>query len=281
MKPKALSLLHILKFKENLLQEEKSPNTIDKYIRDVQAFYLFADERNITKDLAIQYKQNLLDKGYSVRSINSMLASLNGFFSFLGWSDCKLKAIKAQKQIYCPEDKELKREEYERLVQAAEKKGNMRLSLLLQAICGMGMRVSEVKYVTAEAVKRGEAIVTCKGKTRTVFIVKKLRKKLLRYIAKQQIESGSIFITRTGKPMSRVNIWREMKAICKEAHVSPRKVFPHNLRHLFARTFYKMKKDIAKLADILGHSSINTTKIYVMTTVNEYIRDMEEMRLVI
>ncbi len=280
MKTRKILQSDIARFKAYLLYEEKSPNTIEKYIRDVTAFYLFAGEKSITKDMAIQYKQSLLDKGYWVSSINSMLASVNSMFAFLGWSDYKVKAIKTQRQIYCPEEKELSREEYKRLVKTAEKTGNKRLCLILQTICSMGIRVSEVQYVTVEAVKSGKIIVTCKGKTRTVFIVKELREKLLRYIKEQGIESGSIFVAKTGRPMSRVNIWREMKSICKEANVDPGKVFPHNLRHLFARIFYQMKKDIAKLADILGHSSIDTTRIYIMTTGKEHARDMEEMGLV-
>lgn len=210
-----------------------------------------------------------------------MLASLNSFFDFLGWVDLKVKSIKLQRQIYCPEEKELTKAEYIRLVNTAKQKGNERLNLLIQTICGTGIRVSELQFITVEAVKCGEATVSLKGKTRTVFIVKELKQKLLRYAAEQKIESGAIFITRTGKPMSRTNIWREMKNLCTQAGVNPDKVFPHNLRHLFARTFYGIEKDIAKLADILGHSSINTTRIYIITTGDEHRRRMENMRLII
>lgn len=202
-------------------------------------------------------------------------------FSFLGWTDCRVKSIKLQRQIYCPEEKELTKAEYMRLVNTAKQKGNERLNLILQTICGTGIRVSELQYITVEAVKNGEAIVSLKGKTRSVFIVKELQKKLLRYAAEQGIKSGCIFITRTGKPMSRTNIWREMKSLCESAGVNPQKVFPHNLRHLFARVFYSIEKDIAKLADILGHSSINTTRIYIISTGNEHRRRMEHMRLII
>ena len=218
---------------------------------------------------------------YAVRSINSMLASVNGLFSFLGWADLKVKSIKLQRQIYCSEERELTKAEYMRLVNTAKQKGNERLNLILQTICGTGIRVSELQYITVEAVKNGEAIVSLKGKTRSVFIVKELKKKLLRYAAEQGITSGAIFITRTGKPMSRTNIWREMKSLCESAGVNPQKVFPHNLRHLFARVFYGIEKDIAKLADILGHSSINTTRIYIISTGNEHRRRMEHMRLII
>lgn len=210
-----------------------------------------------------------------------MLASINSLFAFLGWHDLKVKSIKLQQKIYCPEEKELTKAEYTRLCRAAEKRHNERLNLILQTICGTGIRVSELQYITVEAARKGEAIVSCKAKTRSVFIVKDLQKKLLRYAAEQNIKSGMIFITRTGKPISRTNIWREMKALCEEADVNPKKVFPHNLRHLFARVFYGIEKDIAKLADILGHSSINTMRIYIISTGTEHRRRMENMRLII
>ena len=210
-----------------------------------------------------------------------MIASLNSLFSFLGWTDCRVKSIKLQRQIYCPEEKELTKAEYMRLVNTAKQKGNERLNLILQTICGTGIRVSELQFITVETVKCGEAVVSLKGKTRTVFIVKDLQKKLLRYAAEQGIQSGSVFVTRTGKPISRTNIWREMKDLCEQANVNPNKVFPHNLRHLFARTFYGIEKDIAKLADILGHSSINTTRIYIVATGSEHRQRMENMRLII
>ena len=235
----------------------------------------------ITKESVIAYKDKLISESYAVRSINSMLASLNSLFSFLNWMDCRVKSIKLQRQIYCPEEKELTKAEYMRLVNTAKQKGNERLNLILQTICGTGIRVSELQYITVEAVKNGEAIVSLKGKTRSVFIVKELKKKLLRYATEQEIKSGLIFITRTGKPLSRTNIWREMKSLCESAGVNPQKVFPHNLRHLFARTFYGIEKDIAKLADILGHSSINTTRIYIISTGNEHRKRMENMRLII
>ena len=281
MKGGILTEKRIEDFLAYLKSEEKSKNTIAKYLRDVWAFTEYLSGAEITKETVIAYKNKLLSENYAVRSMNSMLASLNSLFSFLGWSDCKVKSIKLQRQIYCPEEKELTKAEYMRLVNTAKQKGNERLSLILQTICGTGIRVSELQYITVEAVKRGEAVVSLKGKTRTVFIVKELRQKLLRYAAEQEIPSGAIFITRTGKPISRTNIWREMKGLCEQAGVNPQKVFPHNLRHLFARTFYGIEKDIAKLADILGHSSINTTRIYIISTSDEHRRQMEHMRLMI
>lgn len=281
MKGRILTEKLIAEFSCCLKSEEKSENTIGKYLRDVQAFFTYIGGAAVTKEAVIAYKNKLLAESYVVRSVNSMLASLNSLFAFLGWTDCRVKSIKLQRQIYCPEEKELTKAEYMRLVNAAKQKGNERLNLILQTICGTGIRVSELQFITVDAVKNGEAIVSLKGKTRSVFIVKELQKKLLRYAAEQGISSGTIFITRTGRPMSRTNIWREMKGLCEQAGVNPKKVFPHNLRHLFARVFYGIEKDIAKLADILGHSSINTTRIYIISTGDEHRKRMEHMRLIL
>ena len=281
MKGRILTDNQIVAFATYLRNEEKSENTIEKYIRDAKMFVSFAKDTEITKETVIAYKNKLIADNYAIRSINSMLASVNGLLSFLGWLDLKVKSIKLQRRIYCPEEKELTKSEYLRLVNTAKQKGNERLNLLIQTICSTGIRVSELQYITMEAAKCGEAVVTLKGKTRSVFIVRELQRKLLRYASEQEISSGAIFITRNGKPMSRTNIWREMKNLCEQADVNPQKVFPHNLRHLFARTFYRIEKDIAKLADILGHSSINTTRIYIITTGNEHRQRMERMRLII
>ena len=280
MKGHFLTSKEIERFRNYLREEEKSENTMEKYIRDVTAFSAFCDG-TITKDTVIAYKQNLIDSGYAVRSINSMLASINSLFSFLGWYELRVKSLKVQQQVFCPEEKEMTKAEYERLCRTAERKQNERLCLILQTICGTGIRVSELQFITVEAVRKGEATVSLKGKTRSIFIVRDLQKKLLRYISEQHIMTGAIFITRTGKPMSRTNIWREMKSLCIEAEVNPEKVFPHNLRHLFARVFYGIEKDIAKLADILGHSSINTTRIYIISTGTEHRQRMEHMRLIL
>ncbi len=264
-----------------LKAEEKADATIDKYIRDIRAFAKFLDGKMLTKELAVEYKKQLLESAYAKRSVNSIIASLNGLFAFMNEHNCKLKAIKIQRQAFCSEEKELTKAEYTRLIRTAQQRGNERLSLVIQTICSTGIRVSELPFITVDAVRKGEATVSLKGKTRTIFIVKDLRKKLLRYIDALKIKEGAVFITRTGKPMSRTNIWREMKSLCQNAGVNPDKVFPHNLRHLFARTFYGIEKDIAKLADILGHSSINTTRIYIITTGNEHRQRMERMRLII
>ncbi|MCR5150030.1 MAG: site-specific integrase [Clostridiales bacterium] len=269
------------KFYQHLLNEERSKNTVEKYMRDIKAFMKFADGAEITKETVIKFKHKLIDDGYAIRSINSMLAAVNSFLSFIGRFDCRVNALKLQREIYCSEEKELTKAEYLRLVNTAKEKKNGRLSLILQTICGTGIRVSELQFITVEAAKRGYAKVNCKGKSRTVIIVSKLQKKLLKYAQCHHIYSGSIFITKTGKPISRTNIWREMKKLCRNANVNPGKVFPHNLRHLFARTFYGIEKDIAKLADILGHSSIDTTRIYIVSTGAEHRQRLENMRLVI
>ena len=267
-------------FENYLRSDEKSDNTIEKYLRDVKAFWEFSKSEEVSKAVVMEFKASLAEN-YEITSANSIIAAVNTFLRFMGWVDCCIKQFKVQKKAFCSEEKELTKAEYIRLVNAAKEKGNERLNLILQTICGTGIRVSELQYITVEAVRKGEAVVSCKNKTRTVFIVRDLQKKLLNYIKAKGITTGCVFITKTGKPMSRCNIWREMKALCEQAGVSPDKVFPHNLRHLFARTFYGIEKDIAKLADILGHSSINTTRIYIITTGAEHKRKMENMRLII
>lgn len=281
MKERVLTDDKISSFAIYLKNEEKSKNTIEKYIRDVKLFFAYVKSVEITKEKVIAYKNKLICDNYAIRSVNSMIASINSLFVFLGWLDLKAKNIKLQRQIYYPEEKELTKAEYIRLCRTAERKHNERLNLILQTICGTGIRVSELRFITVEAVKSNVAIVSLKGKTRSVFIVKELKKKLLRYAKNQNIKSGMIFVTRTGKAINRTNIWREMKSLCKDANVNPQKVFPHNLRHLFARVFYGIEKDIAKLADILWHSSIDTTRIYIISTGTEHRRCMENMRLII
>jgi len=269
------------RFNAHLLEEERSAVTIEKYNRDIAALRRFAGDNEINKELVIAYKQHLIESGYAERSVNSMLAAINSLFQFLEWYDCRIKAIKLSPEIYRPDEKELTQKEYERLVNTAMKQGKEKLAVILQTICGTGIRISELQFITVEAVRRGEAKVHCKGKSRKIFIVDALKSLLLEYIRKYHIKSGTIFLSKTGKPMNRTTVWREMKSLCKAAKVNPSKVFPHNLRHLFARVFYKLEKDIAKLADILGHSSINTTRIYLVATGKEHRRKMERLGLVI
>jgi len=274
-----LSREQIKEFADYLCREEKSAATQKKYLRDVRAFVVYAGGTEITKELVVSWKKHLVEQGYAVRSINSMLASVNSLLDFLGLSDCKAKNIRMQQQTYCAEDKELTKAEYMRLLAASKK--NEQLNLVLQTICSTGIRVSELQYFTVEAVERGEVTVDCKNKTRTIFVPGKLKNILLNYARSRRILSGAIFVTRTGKSLNRSNIWAAMKRLCAAAGVKPSKVFPHNLRKLFARTFYCIEKDIAKLADILGHSSINTTRIYIMTTGTEHRRKIERLGLVV
>ncbi len=267
-------------FRSFLINGEKSEATVSKYLHDVSSFVVFLGNREICKQAILDYKSQLGER-YAVASANSMIAALNCFLRFCGWHDLCIKQFKMQRQVYCSEEKELTRAEYVRLLEAANTSHNERLNLIIQTICGTGIRVSELQYITVEALQKGETTVRCKGKNRRIFIVSELKKKLLRYAKGQQICTGTVFVTRGGKPVSRHYVWKEMKSLCEQADVSPSKVFPHNLRHLFARTFYRLEKDIAKLADILGHASINTTRIYIVTTGTEHKRKLEQMRLII
>ena len=256
----------IRRFEQHLIAEEKSAATIEKYRRDVRGFFMFLGDRRISKEETVAYKEYLAGR-YAPASVNSMLIALNCFLRVIGMPDCCVKPLKIQRQIFCSEDKELTRQELHRLVKAA---GDTRLSLVIQTICGTGIRVSELQYITAEAVREGKAVVNCKNKTRVIFIPASLQKQLKAYMKKSGVTAGAVFVTRNGKPLNRRNIWRDMKALCRRAGVAPNKVFPHNLRHLFARTFYSVEKDIVRLADLLGHSSINTTRIYTLETGDKH-----------
>lgn len=262
-------------FEKYLIQEEKSKATIEKYIRDVNKFYDFIGDRFINKEEAISYK-NYLTENYAPSSVNSMLVSLNCYLSFSGYTSSCVKLLKIQRQIFSCEEKELTKEEYKKLIKASE---NTRLCFVMQTICSTGIRVSELKYITVEAVKKGKAVINCKNKTRIIFIPVFLQNLLAKYIKKTGIKTGTIFVTKSGKPLNRSNIWRDMKMLCKKAGISSDKVFPHNLRHLFARTFYTIEKDIVRLADILGHSSIDTTRIYTKETGFENIVRLEQVQI--
>ena len=278
MNKRKLSQQQIQTYHEQLVRDEKSAATVEKYLRDIRAFMDYVGSEEVTKEVVVGYKGYLL-KTYVPNSINSMLASVNSFLNFMGWTDCKVKSLKLQRQVYCTEDKELTKSEYKRLLKASEKKEQLRL--VMETICSTGIRVSELRFFTVEAVSYGEVIVNCKAKARTILIPSKLRKLLLDYAKRQKIRSGVIFLARNRKPLDRKTIWEQMKRLCKAAGVKPSKVFPHNLRKLFARTFYGIEKDIAKLADILGHSSIDTTRIYIITTGTEHRKKIERLDLVI
>ncbi|MBQ7378964.1 MAG: tyrosine-type recombinase/integrase [Clostridia bacterium] len=280
MKKISLNSKQINCFVQYLQEQERSEKTIEKYVRDIRCFAGFIGQEEIEKQSIIAYK-SYLAKNYAVTSANSMIAALNCFLRFCDRHDLCVKQFRIQRQVYCPEEKELSRAEYLRLLEAAKTKCKKQLYLIIQTICGTGIRVSELEYITIEAVQRGEAVVNCKGKNRRIFIVSELKKKLIRFANEKGIGTGPIFITRNGRPISRHYIWKEMKSLCRMARVEASKVFPHNLRHLFARTFYGIEKDIAKLADILGHASINTTRIYIVTTGTEHKRKMEHMRLIL
>lgn len=260
--------------------QEKSKGTLEKYQRELLDLAKYLAGKKVTREDLVVWKEEL-EKRYSPAGVNGRLVAANGFFSFFGRYDLRLKLLKIQKEIFMREEKELTRAEYGRLVRTAERKGKERLSLLIQTICATGIRVSELEFITVEAVKRGRAEVNCKGKRRVIFLPARLQKKLKAYAAKKGISEGVIFAAKSGRPLHRGNIWAEMKKLCKDAEVSPEKVFPHNLRHLFVRIFYSLDKDIAKLADMLGHSNIETTRIYIMESGRIHRQKLERMRLVL
>ncbi len=268
----------IKSFKKYLVNEEKSTATIYKYIYDVETFMHWLPNSQFDKGVVLTYKNHLIDQ-YASASVNATLSSLNSFFSFMEWYELRVKNLKIQKQIFASSDKELTKNEYDRLLQAAKQKKNERLYLLMQAICSTGIRVSEVRHITVEAVSCGVAEINCKGKRRQVFLPKQLCQILKQYIKAQKIKSGAVFVTKNGNPLDRSNIWSDMKKLCKTANVSEKKVFPHNLRHLFARTYYSLQKDIVRLADILGHSSVNTTRIYTMESGEIHCKQIQKLGL--
>ena len=268
----------IKKFRRYLIEEEKAAATVEKYIRDINVFADWLGDKELDKETVLTYKENLI-KNYAPASVNSVLSSLNSFFTFNEWYNLRVKNLKIQRQTFANKDNELTKEEYERLLTAAKSKGNEQLYFLMQTICATGIRVSELRYVTVESLKAQKAQINLKGKMRVVILPKELCKMLLKYSKEQNITSGSVFVSRNGKPLDRSNIWKMMKALCESAGVARAKVFPHNLRHLFARTFYSLQKDIVRLADILGHSSVNTTRIYTMETGETHRRQIQKLGL--
>ncbi len=270
----------IAAYGRNLATEERSHGTIENYLRHVRIFAAWLNGTPATKEQAAGWKEYLISQGYAPTTINSMLAALNGLFRFLGWDECRVKFLKVQRRLFRDAGRELTRPEYEHLLETAKERGQDRLVLLMEAICATGIRVSEVRYITVEAAQRGRAEISLKGKIRTILLPRKLCRKLLKYAKKNKTVSGEIFLTRNGTSLSRRQIWAELKHLCKYAGVEPSKVFPHNLRHLFATIFYKACKDIVRLADVLGHSSIETTRIYLVTSGTEHIRQLERLGLV-
>ncbi len=270
----------IREFHRHLLREERAENTVEKYIHGVKAFYRWLAGKELSKESVTEWKAELCSRGYSATTVNSYLAALHSFLQFMDWMDCRVRYLKIQRKVFRDGKRELNKKEYEQLVLTAERKGDLRLALLLETICATGIRVSELRYITLEAAENGTAEIHLKGKIRSILIPRKLSRKLSQYARQQKIASGELFITRSGKGMSRRQIWGEMKALCKAAGVEPEKVFPHNLRHLFARTFYKASRDLVRLADVLGHSSIETTRIYLISTGAEYARELDRLGLV-
>lgn len=275
-----LTVEQIASYGQFLYREERSPGTIEKYLRDINTFVQWLGDRDVTKELTATWKSCLLEQGYAPVTINSMLSALNGLFKFLGWNECRVKLLKIQRRLFRDTNRELTRSEYDRLLATAKELGRDRLALLIETIGATGIRVSEVKYITVEAARKGKAEISLKGKIRVILLSAKLCRKLLKYAKKQKTASGAIFRTKSGKDLSRRQIWAELKGLCERAGVAPTKVFPHNLRHLFATIFYKACKDIVKLADMLGHSSIETTSIYLVTSGTEHQRELDRLGLV-
>ncbi len=268
----------INKFKLYLYESEKSDNTIEKYMRDIRFFREWLGGMEFDKSTVLRYKKELCEK-YAPKSVNSIISSLNALFVFMNWHELKVKTLKIQRQIFADKEKELTKAEYERLLTAAKNKGNERLYYLMQTIGSTGLRISELRYVTVDAVNAGQAVINCKGKIRPVFLPKELCKMLKAYIRQRSIKSGSVFVTKTGRPLDRSTVWKMLKALCEAAGVARSKVFPHNFRHLFAKTFYSLQKDIVRLADILGHSSIETTRIYTIESGEVHKMQLQKLGL--
>ena len=268
------------RFYEYLIEEERSSGTIEKYIRDVRLLQSWLRSAPVTKENAARWKQELLQSGRAPSTVNSMLAAANTYFRFMGWDELKLKSIRLQRRFFRENERELTKAEYQLLMETAKKRGDERLALLMETICATGIRVSEVPYITTDAIKKGRARISMKGKLRTILIPAQLCRKLRKYATKHRIGRGEIFLTKNGTRLERKQIWAQMKALCKYAGIERNKVFPHNLRHLFARCFYRISHDISSLADVLGHSSIETTRIYLRETVQEHRRKLEKLRLI-
>lgn len=268
------------RFYEYLIEEERSSGTIEKYIRDVQLLQSWLGAEPVTKENAARWKQELLQSGRAPSTVNSMLAAANTYFRFMGWDELKLKSIRLQRRFFRENERELTKAEYQLLMETAKKRGDERLALLMETICATGIRVSEVPYITTDAIKKGRARISMKGKLRTILIPAQLCRKLRKYATKHRIGRGEIFLTKNGTRLERKQIWAQMKALCKYAGIERNKVFPHNLRHLFARCFYRISHDISSLADVLGHSSIETTRIYLISTESEHIKKIAHLGLV-
>lgn len=280
MDKRTLSKEQITAYDRWLQAEERTPATAEKYLRNINAFFVWLDGRAVTKEIVTGWKEHLLSHRYAPSTINAGLSALHGFFRFLGWEECRTRFLRIQRRIFRDPARELTRAEYNRLIAAARSRGKERLALTMETICATGIRVSEVQYITVESARSGRAEISLKGKIRVILLSSKLCRKLLKYAKKQKIVSGEIFLTENGKGLSRRQIWAEMKRLCGAADVKPTKVFPHNLRHLFATAYYRAYKDIVKLADVLGHSSLETTRIYLLTSGAEHQRQLDRLGFV-
>lgn len=269
-------------YEQYLQENERSAGTIGKYLHDVQTLlsYLKEKEAEITKDSILTWRGHLQAQGLSPRTINAKLSAVNGFLRYIGRENCRVRFLKVQRRLFRGSERDLTRTEYERLLKTASEQGRERLYLLMETICATGIRVGELRFITWEAVQRGQVEITSKGKVRTILLTGKLCRKLKKYAKAKKIESGEIFRTRNGQPISRRQVWAEMKSLCRTAQVDATKVFPHNLRHLFATLFYGVCRDIVKLADVLGHSSIETTRVYLIATGAEHRKLLDRLRLV-
>ena len=280
MKKRKLTQKLMARFEYELQQQERSAATVEKYLHDVRQFWNWLNGRLVTQQAVVEWKGHLLTQNYEAGTINGKLAAINALFRILGWDECKVKSLRIQRRAFREDNKELTRKEYLHLVRTAERQGKKRLAMLLQTICGTGIRVSEVRYITVESLYQGRVEISLKGKIRTILLPKQLCHKLLQYARKNKIASGEVFLTRSGKTLSRKQIWADMKALCNAAGIAPDKVFPHNLRHLFARTFYHTTHDVVKLADVLGHSNLTTTRIYLISTGAEHLRELDSLGLI-
>ena len=280
METRIITAERLYAFEHYLQEEERSGATVEKYLREIRKFAAWLGGEAVTKAQVAQWKEALLSEAFRPATVNGKLTALDRFLQFAGWGDCRVRHLRLQRRLFRESSRELTRSEYERLVATAKTLGKERLALLLETICATGIRVSEVKYITLEAAAEGKAEISLKGKIRSILLPAKLSRKLLKYAQKQTIASGELFLTGSGNSLSRKQIWAEMKAVCRQAGVEPSKVFPHNLRHLFARTFYQVCRDVVRLADVLGHSSIETTRIYLLSTGMEHIRTLDRLQLV-
>ena len=279
-KPLLLTSEQISRYAQSLREKERTVHTVKKYVYSLNTLLGYLDGRPLTKEILMAWKETLM-RSYAPVSVNTILTIVNGFLTYIGRRELTVRLLKIQKPLFCEESRELTRAEYTRLVRSAKERGNHQLSLVIQTICATGIRVSELKYIMAEAVRTGRAEISNKGKRRVVFLPDTLCRLLKKYLRAEKIIAGSVFVTRTGKPLDRSNIWRSMKKLCEDASVAPEKIFPHNLRHFFARVYYSIEKDLLRLADILGHSDINTTRIYTAESGLAHVRRLENMKLVV